>query len=279
MRIAVLNKSTRVTDAHASAMTLAVQMQLDTQVSVLWERLPPYFSFFADPSKMQTIDKLLIYTDSFREGLVVSDDWDQIILFDSPDQANVLGYHSEGPDGRPYGKVFVSPVLDNGGGILDGGRIGVSIASVLSHEAVELFIDATVNGWYDGPAIAEGSSYAAEACDPVQGDCYDITLLDGSKVLVSNFVGPAWFDMMAPRDARRDWMGTTSRPFEIARGGYCMVRSAPGSEREVFAAVQPPAWMCEMKRHPAARSMRRRARAPQGKIASLYNAYNSQVTP
>lgn len=242
MNIAIVNRSTHINDAQASAMALAVKLQLDTQVSLLWERLPPQITYH-------------------YSWEVVSDDEDQIIFFDSPDQAGVLGYHSEGPDGRPYGKVFVNPVLDNGGGILDGGNAGVSVASVLSHEAVELFIDATVNGWYDGPTISEGSSYAAEACDPVQGDCYDIVLLDGSKVLVSNFVGPAWFDMMAPSGSRRDWMGTTTKPFSLSRGGYCVVRNAPGSEREVFAEVAPPAWVVETKRHPAARSMRRKARA------------------
>jgi hypothetical protein len=241
MKIAVVNRSTRVSGVDAMKMTMAIQLQLDTQVSVLWDRLPPYCWFFVDPSS-------------------VPDDYEQIIIFDSADQAGVLGYHSEGPDGAPYAKVFANPVLDNGGGVLDGGGSGTSIASVLSHEAAELFIDASINSWYDGPTIREGSSYAAEVADPVQGDAYDIVMLDGSKVLVSNFVGPAWFDEMAPADARRDWMGTTSKPFEIARGGYCVVRAAPGSEREVFAAVAPPEWVIETKRHPAARSAKRTAR-------------------
>jgi hypothetical protein len=243
MKIGVVSFSTRVDSLDVMKMTQAIQLQLDTQVSLLWDRLPPGCAFF------------------YPATVAVPEEFNQIALFDSADQAGVLGYHSEGPDGRPYAKVFVSPVLDNGGGILDGGTANVSVASVLSHEAVELFIDASINGWYDGPTIAQGSSYAAEACDPVQGDAYDIVLLDGSKVLVSNFVGPAWFDEMAPADARRDWMGTTTRPFEIARGGYCVVRQAPGSEREVFAAAAPPAWVVEGKRHPAARSWRRLARA------------------
>jgi hypothetical protein len=242
MKIAVVNRATRIASAEAAKMTSAVQLQLDTQVSLLWERLPPSCSYFADP-------------------LSVPGDHEQIVIFDSPDQAGVLGYHTEGPDGGAYAKVFVDPVLDNGGGILDGGQSGVSVASVLSHEAAELFIDASVNGWYDGPTRSEGSSYAAEIADPVQGDTYPIVMLDGAQVLVSNFVGPAWFDELSSTNARRDWMGITTKPFEIARGGYCIVRQAPGSEREVFAAVPPPAWLLATKRHPASRLAKRATRA------------------
>ena len=55
MKIAVINRATRVTDAQVAAMTMAVQLQLDTQVALLWEKLPPYCSFFADGQAVPTV--------------------------------------------------------------------------------------------------------------------------------------------------------------------------------------------------------------------------------
>ena len=61
-------------------------------------------------------------------------------ILDDSDQANALGWHTEDAQGRVYGRVFASPVLDNGGNAL---TRSLSVASVLSHEVLEAFIDPT----------------------------------------------------------------------------------------------------------------------------------------
>src|SRR5438445_751400 len=111
-------------------------------------------------------------------------------LADDAEQAGALGYHAETPDGRPYGRVFVGPVLDHGGGWLEG---QLSVSTVVSHECCELFCDPNVNLWADD---AQGRAYAVEACDPVEADSYEVSV-EGRVVAVSNFVHPAWFDARA----------------------------------------------------------------------------------
>lgn len=192
----------------------------------MWDRIPPSIAFYkAAPTGMAVL-----------------------CLKDEISEPNALGFHTEGPDGSYWGDIAVKPVLDNDGGILDGGTSGYSVASVLSHEAVELFGDETVNIWVDGPAIAEGMGYAFELCDPVEGTLYTVTLPDSTKVLVSDFVGPKWFDIMAPAGSDLDYCMAVSHPFHLAIGGYFVVRKAPGSEQQVFGEVMPPQWRMAMKR-------------------------------
>lgn len=240
MRITVLNKSTRISDGDAIKMSLAVGLQLSAHVALTWDRVAPAVLF--------------------QPGSPILGDDEQIVLFDAPDQADALGYHAEGPDGKPYGKVFVGPVLDAGGGVLDGGTSGTSVASELSHEAIELVGDPDVNLWADGPTRAEGSSYAVELCDPCEATSYTITLEDGTRVLVSDFVTPAWFDEEAPSGSVFDWCQVVKAPFALGPGGYCVVRAAPGSEQQVFAETAPARWRSAGRLHPAARAFKRCAR-------------------
>jgi hypothetical protein len=148
-----------------------------------------------------------------------------MLIVDNPGVANALGYHDVDPQGVPYGRVFVDPVLDNGGTVLGtGGDPSLSVSAVLSHEVLEWWYDPTCGDWADRGR----SSVAKELCDPVEQDYY---LIDG--VAVSNYILPAWFnslDKVGPFDA----MGKLTKPFSMTKGGY-WIEMADGGVRQVFA--------------------------------------------
>jgi hypothetical protein len=171
-----------------------------------------------------------------------------LVLFDDAEQAGELGYHAETPDGRPYGRVFVGPVIDHGGTWLEG---QLSVSTVVSHECCELFCDPSVNLWADD---AQGRAYAVEACDPVESDSYEVSV-EGRVVAVSNFVHPAWFDVRAT-SRRFDHLGRLYAPFTLASRGYALVRDA-GVVTPVFGTSAPPPWQCNAKSFPASRTFRR----------------------
>lgn len=242
MKICIINKSPRVTDTEAALIADALQVQLAEHVAPAWERLPPTVFFSADGSIPDGVQAV-------------------IALLSASDAPGALGYHLEAPDGTAVARVFVDPVLDAGGGVLDGGKIGASVASVVSHECCELLIDFSINMWFDGPTIAQGSSYAAEVGDPVQRAGYTIRTPGGQEVLVSNFVLPAFFDMLAPQGTARDWMKRLTQPFSLDAGGYMIVRAAPGSEQQVLGAIEPPEWLTASKgAHEHARNVLRISR-------------------
>lgn len=136
-----------------------------------------------------------------------------IIIQDKPDIDGALGYHSETLEGMVYGRVFVEPIISNGGSLQDGPN---SVSCTLSHELLEMIGDEYCNKWADGPM----GEYAHELCDAVQSNSYDI---DG--VSVSNFVYPRFFDTYAPSDSKLDHLGLLSKPFEMTDGGYQILRN------------------------------------------------------
>jgi hypothetical protein len=154
----------------------------------------------------------------------VPSDVSVLVILDTSDQAGALGYHDTTPDGRPYGKVFLEPILTNGGSFKTG---SLSLSVTLSHEALEMAGDPYANWWADGP----NQEHALELCDPVEGDSYDI---DG--VSVSNFVGPRWF---SNGPGPYDKMGTLTAPWTMSAGGYMIVRDRGTVVRQVFGESYP----------------------------------------
>lgn len=155
-----------------------------------------------------------------------------IVIYDNADSPGALGDHETNWAGRPSGRIFLGPILANGGDIVSG---PFALSAVISHEVLELVGDPYVNSWADG---ANGKQYAAEVCDPVESDSYPI---DG--VLVSNFVGPRWF---SAGPGPYDWLRTLTQPFTMAAGGYMIVRDPGGDARQVFGA-DFPAWKKPLK--------------------------------
>jgi hypothetical protein len=144
---------------------------------------------------------------STLEALPITAGASPLIIYDTPDQAGVLGWHTyNAQEGRIHGTAFLKPILDNGGGLIDG---AVSLSSVLSHEAIEAVLDPYVNlmAFKDAKTLEP-----VEGCDRVQGDNYDV-----SGVSVSNFLGPRAFrDGPGPYD----WLRKLQDPWAMTPGGY-----------------------------------------------------------
>ncbi len=241
MLIAILNQSKKVSHADAVTMTAACNYQMSHHLAPAWNRLAMTVVFFDNPASMP-------------HGAF------PIIIFDAPDDPGALGYHTE-DRGQIYGKVFVNPVLEAGGVVLfdPHNPQNVSVASVLSHEVCELFVDPFINSWVDGPEITEGSQYALEVGDPVESDSYVVTVGSGTtakKVAVSNFVFPAWFDDQAAAGSHFDQMGHVHSAFTMSPGGYLVVRQGAGTESQVFGAKYQE-WRKATKTSPLSRTTKR----------------------
>lgn len=233
MIICVVNKSTLFGDQLAYQMTMAVDYQVLHHAAPAFRKQPPRVCYIQSEIEAPP-------------GSVV------IGLLDNADQAGVLGWHTEGPDGTVYGRVFAEPVLQNGGGILDG---SLSVSSVLSHEVLETFGDAACNLWADDGA---GTSYAYELCDPVESDSYGIIIASSGEQItakVSNFVLPAWFDPQAPAGSQFDHIGLLNGPFHVQPNGYVIVM-ADGNVTEHWGE-QYPAWRKDTKLSETSRTARR----------------------
>jgi len=144
-----------------------------------------------------------------------------IELTDAADVKDADGYHSESSNGVAFAKVFVGPILANGGGV----------PATVSHEIIEMMINPYANRWVHNDG--DGFDYAEEIADPVQEQTYEI---DG--VAVSNFVTPDWFDERAASWRKFDYLKNLSEPFRISEGGY-MIRKQSGTVQQVFGRTCP----------------------------------------
>lgn len=237
--IAVWNKSTRLSDADAALMTKACQYQMTYHVAPALGRKPWVVCFF---NAGQT-----------PPGSAVP-----IVILDNADQAGALGYHTEDDNGNPWGRVFVAPILDNGGKALIG---ALSVSAVLSHEVIETYADPNTNYWAD---CWDGTMTAYEMCDPVENDCYSVSVAPGllSKkvaVSVSNFVTDEWFDPLAKHGISvLDYMGTTRGPLQMSPQGYVIkLNLKTGKVTSVFGSVRAEKLHHMKKPGPTPRSKQR----------------------
>jgi hypothetical protein len=221
VKIAIVNESTLFAKADCDAAVAAVKTQLHDDVAPAWNRFAP---------DVQAFDKLAD----------VPAGWCILAILDNADQAGALGYHAETPTGQPYGRVFVKVSQ----------RDGTSVSSVLSHEAAEMFADRACNRWAQAP---DGTLWAIELGDPVQGDSYQ-----KGGVEVSNFVTQAFFDDTPAPGAKFDHLGKLSAPFTLSPGGYAITMTGGEvSQIQADGSRIGFAELAEHKQHPAARSARR----------------------
>jgi hypothetical protein len=170
----------------------------------------------------------------------------KIVLLADADEADALGYHDLDRDGMPYARVFVNPILDNDGSWLRGAN---SVSCTVSHEVCELVGDPTANHWVEN---ARGALVAVELCDPVESCAYTITVRDGRRVSVSDFVYPDWFNPYVAPGTQLDHMRVLKKPFEIAPDGYVIHHTSAGV-RDIWGRSYPR-WRKAGKRKPASRT-------------------------
>jgi hypothetical protein len=223
MLIVVINKSSIISNDEVNLMTQGVAKQAREHAAPAWDIKPPRVEYRgaevdAEPGAFK------------------------VLIFDDADIAGALGYHSDGPDGLPYGRVFVKVTQKH----------GLSVSSVLSHEVLEIMMDPQANYWADN--WNDGLTYALEVADPVESDYYKVDV-DGQEVEVSNFALPAWFDPLPPAGSKFDWLGKLSKPFTMTKGGYVIIRDQ-SEDRAVFGASYPE-WKKELKLKSPSRTKRR----------------------
>lgn len=231
--INIIDKSTLLNDADFQRMVEACKIQLEQHVAPMW---------------LRGAWKIVVnQPESVGYPIVIVDD---------PDHAGALGYHTQSPGGKVWGRVFVRPVLAGKGTMLSG---PLSVSAVLSHEVIEAYCDPNVNLWTD---MGNGKMVCYEACDPVEANSYEVTIKDGTKVSVSNFVLPTWFDPQADPNAKFDWMAVLSRPFQMSRGGYMVVMDLKtGKVDNVFGSkLAQEEHAVRQDPHPASRSARKTAK-------------------
>lgn len=179
----VLSQSTVITAVALNQAVNAIQTQLTTQFSPIWD--------------VDLTLQIVTVLDPTKETMIVVDD---------PTQADALGYHTLLPNTTiPRGFVFARLAI----------ALGLPWQAILSHEVLEQAVnpflqEAWVGTWKGVPA-----ALAYEVNDPCQADSY---LIGGIKV--SNFVCPAWFDESASIGTRMDWMGLLTAPCTLRLGGY-----------------------------------------------------------
>lgn len=220
--IYVTNKSTQVSDADMAKAAAACSTQLAQHVA-------PAYGLVAVP---------VTFSPKPPAGARV------VTVMDTLDDAQALGYHTEDAGSKIWGVVGTKAALAQGAKALTG---AYAISSIVSHEVIELFGDARINLWADN---GRGTQIAYELCDPVENDFY---IIDG--VAVSSFVYPAWFDHLAAKSERFDYLGHLSRPFTMTHGGYWVQQKA-GTASQKFGD-RFPEWRKAAKQAQFSRGHRR----------------------
>lgn len=200
--IAVINRSTAVTDAEVQACLPDFQAQVSHDFAPVWSQ-----------------DCTLAWVPKDQQP--ATDVW-QIVLLDDSDQAGALGYHDETPAGLPLAKVFVKTTVE----------AGAHWTVVFTHELLETLADP----WIDSTVFIDdgqggGVLIPVEVCDPVEADQFAYTV---GQTLVSDFVHPSWFQPngVGPWD-KQDHL---TQSLYVLAGCYCSVAQVqcPNGWQEVF---------------------------------------------
>jgi hypothetical protein len=230
IQIAVINRSTKVTDAQVQALVPALQTQVRRDFAPVWG-----------------VDADLAFVPS--HGSPAPGAW-WLVVLDTSDQAGALGYHDLTKEGLPLGKVFAGSDIQD----------GYSWTATASHELLEMLGDPDINL----TAAVESSNhapkfYAYEVCDACEADQYGYKIGD---VLVSDFVYPAWFESFRKKGSTQfDFGKHLSKPLQLLPGGYIGVYD-PTSGRgwtQVTAENEPHGYAAR----PRVGSRRERRRTPR----------------
>lgn len=206
--IMVENRSSVVSDAQVEHVISALQTQLDRDWQPIWGTT--------------ACVKLMTPMEVSPQGA-----W-KVILEDTTDYANTLGYHTQDYQGTPLGKVFVG----------DSSVYGYTWSNTFSHEVLEMMADPYVNLCvFDQYTMDMNRLWSYEVCDPCEHEDYSYLIDD---VLVSDFVYPWWFSRNSHM-TKYDHMGKIHKPFEILPGGYMSVYDVrPGAAWQTVYAPSLP---------------------------------------
>jgi hypothetical protein len=216
--VGLISKATLFSASQKEQLSLIAQacnQQLNQHWNVAWGRKPAQFVYRPDGT--------------------IPDGWLSMALIDDDGQAGALGYHDEQGD-TPDGIIEVKTILAAGAGMLDAGTSGssgnspFSLLSVISHEAMEMAGDPSINYWVQS---ADGTLHAFEMCDAVQSGMYVIPI-GGVNCYVSNFLTPAWFDQQNTNATATNYMGQSIQSFTISPGGYEIYMTGAGQPQQKF---------------------------------------------
>ena len=177
-------------DSDVQAAIRAVNRQIREDFAPIWGAVWDLrlhgSSFNADD-----IDSLV---EEFVQGEAV------LYIVDEGHLPGAAGYHAINGREMPYGFVFITDPND--------------WTVTLSHEALELIIDPTVNVMVPGPDPRPGGQnnivlHAYEVCDAVERTSY---LIDG--VRISNFITQQWFFPDDASGTRNDFLGVGVSSFD-----------------------------------------------------------------
>ncbi len=192
-RIEIINDSsdTVLTDDQVERALPALQTQIHRDFAPVWG----------------TDAELVFVPKGKKPG---KDSW-WIGIFDTSDQATVLGYHDYTNSGFPLGKVFAGTDL----------KVGSSWTNTLSHELLEMLADPDTNlAAYVETPDKRAYLIAYEICDACEDDSYGYKI---RGVPVSDFVYPAWFELFhAKRGVQFDYRKLIREPLFLLPGGYIM---------------------------------------------------------
>lgn len=198
MNVVITNASTVLNNDAVSAVVGALQGQANQDLAKAWGLEAIWLTFAPTGVK--------------PGGMA-------IVVLDTSDQAEALGYHDLTGAGAPLAKVFAKSCADN----------GEDWRTCASHELCEMLvdpnIDRTVATMFNGKTVTT----IEEVCDPVEGDTYTV---DG--VLVSNFVLPAFYDAAPQSGVKYDFLGRLTAPMTMDAGGYMSFEDDAGNWTQVF---------------------------------------------
>ena len=185
LRIGIINKSKVVKDKDVARHTLNLQIQVTEHFEPLWG--------------------IGASVEFFPKGRV-PENYMRLVLLDTSDEADYLGYHDLTPSGRAQSKIFCE-------------GLGKKWTVTASHEILEMLADRYVNKVASLELENGGMRlYSIEVCDPVQEQTYLI-----GKTEVSNFVTEAWFYPDHRKWGMYDYLKKLTAPFSLAAGGYISV--------------------------------------------------------
>jgi hypothetical protein len=188
IQIAIINISTVLSDEQIKAAMPGLGTQIHRDFAPAWG-----------------IDADLVFVEP-NERIPAGAWW--LIIADTSDEANALGYHDVTVDGLPLGKVFAKSDIDSGS----------SWTVTASHEILEMLGDPDINLTVFVQKAGGGARlYAYEVCDACEADQDGYLIGD---TLVSDFVYPSWFETFRKPGTQFDHQKLIEAPLDLRPGGY-----------------------------------------------------------